>query len=530
MGDDREHAIPVSSVSQLPLGVVIVAAVGIRCWRIPQRSLWFDEAFSWRVATFPIPEMLARTAGDNHPPLHFALLKAWMALWGESEWSLRSLSVVAGAITVVGMFGLLRTVFRHGLVPASSDISISETDKTAPSVEGLALLGAALVAVSIFHIRWSWEARMYTVGTAFAIFSSWSLWRALHAESGRWRNWIAYGLLALAFLYTHYYALFTIAAQTLFAVGFLLCRRRSALADGVRELRGVALSLLIVALGFLPWLPNLLSQRAQVQEAFWARKLQSYSVPLVLYQMFVEPEDPTYSVTANNVATVFTVGVLLALLWRPTAGDWFLFLSATIPFAASVLVTILDTKIFHVRYFLFAHLFVLAAMASVVWKLFANRLERTVVSAGLLVTGVLIYVAFLEKMDIPNRPGVKGATAWIADHRGPAEPVVVCSPLFYFPVLYHLPGRSDCYLFSDGTPVVHYEGGSAVLSEDLITLDGLRDVRSDRVWVINMNGGYWGKRTVPVPAEWRLVEQAVFREAYGVQGQAIVELYETRAT
>ena len=292
---------------------------------------------------------------------------------------------------------------------------------------------------------------------------------------------------------------------------------------------GLGLSLLIVIVGFLPWLPWLLHQRTQIQQAFWARPMEWYSVPLVLYQMFIEPEDATYNATANAIAAIATISVLAILLWRPTAGDWFLFLGVTVPLLGSVLVSLLDTRIFHLRYFLFCHLFLLAALARAVWKLCPNRLERTLVSAWLLVTGAMIAVAFLERLDISNRPGVKGATAWIAQSRRPGEPVVVCSPLFFFSVLYHLPGRADCFLFTDGQPVVHYEGGSAVIPQDLITAESLHTLRTGRVWVVNMDGGHWGTRTVPVPAHWRLTNHVSFLEAYGVQGTAIVDVYETNA-
>ena len=583
------------------LGVVVCAAIGVRCWGITERSLWFDEAFSWRVSTFPYGELIERTGRDNHPPLHFLLLKWWTAAFGESELAIRMLSVVAGAASCVGMFLLVREAFGsttwadENSTPCRMGTPARPSESTGRSAhptddlnsEGLALLAAALVAVSVFQIRWGWEGRMYALGTALATFSSWSLWRALRKPEGGWLAWIIYGILALAFVYTHYYAVLTVAAQVLFAVGYLgRCAwgrttdaneaktphpnplpakpgrgdlivplpaepgrgdmresfptrpGRGDLSEPLslgfaprQRLRwgGLGLSLLIVVVGFLPWTPWLLHQRAQIQQAFWARPLEWESVPLVLYQMFVEPEDATYNATANAIATIATVSVLAVLLWRPTAGDWFLFLGATVPMLGSVLVSLLDTRIFHLRYFLFCHLFLLAVLARAVWKLCPHRLERSLVSAWLLVTGAMIDVAFLERLDILSCPGVKGATAWIAESRRPGEPVVVCSPLFFFPVLYHLPGRSDCFLFSDGQPVVHYEGGSAVMPQDLITTETLSTLRTGRVWVINMDGGHWGTRTVPVPAHWRLTNHATFLEAYGVQGTAIVDVYETHA-
>jgi mannosyltransferase len=133
------------------LGVVLLAAVVLRCRGLAERSLWFDEAFTWRLVSFSWTEMCERIPRDNSPPLYFLLLKAWMALLGDTPTALRSLSVVLGGATVCGTWLFVREAF--GRSARGKEVT---------------LLAAALVALSVFQVRYGWEARPYALGTALA--------------------------------------------------------------------------------------------------------------------------------------------------------------------------------------------------------------------------------------------------------------------------------------------------------------------------------------------------------------------------
>src|SRR5262249_3660530 len=73
------------------LVLVVLAAMVLRGYGLGARSLWFDEAFSWRLAEFPVGELIARVRQDNHTPLYFLLQKSWSVLFGTSEVALRGL-------------------------------------------------------------------------------------------------------------------------------------------------------------------------------------------------------------------------------------------------------------------------------------------------------------------------------------------------------------------------------------------------------------------------------------------------------
>jgi hypothetical protein len=57
------------------LALVSIGAVWLRCYGLTSRTLWLDEAFTWKLVSFPFVEMLRRATEDNSPPLCHA---AWL--------------------------------------------------------------------------------------------------------------------------------------------------------------------------------------------------------------------------------------------------------------------------------------------------------------------------------------------------------------------------------------------------------------------------------------------------------------------
>jgi 4-amino-4-deoxy-L-arabinose transferase-like glycosyltransferase len=212
----------------LGLGAVLLAAAAVRGWGLGTRSVWFDEAYSVFIAQQPlleIPRLLQ--AYDTHPPLHYALLHVWTALFGTGEAAVRLPSVIASVGVVVLTFLLARRL----------------------AGERVGLLAAILIAFSPFQITAAQEARMYPFLTLFGLGGSYALWLAL--EEGRRRQWIAYVLLMALALYTHHFALLLVLAHGVYV---LVVHRR--IATTRTWMRWMAMT----ALAYLPILPVIFTQ------------------------------------------------------------------------------------------------------------------------------------------------------------------------------------------------------------------------------------------------------------------------------
>jgi len=162
----ERHFTPLLVVAGL-LAVVMSLIIGA------SQSVWFDEAYSILLARQPVGDLLHLTAVDTHPPFYYLVLKAWAALFGWSEFALRSLSALAagGAVVTAGL--LVKKLF--GVRAA--------------------LVALLFVAFAPFLLRYGFEIRMYALASLIGIAATYVLLLATEAK-GR-RQWLLYGFYAV---------------------------------------------------------------------------------------------------------------------------------------------------------------------------------------------------------------------------------------------------------------------------------------------------------------------------------------------
>src|SRR5207245_4217993 len=135
----------------------------LRTYLIHLPGIDTNESFSWRLAVSPITNLIQKTATDVHPPAYYLLLKAWISLWGDSVFALRSLSIVFGALSIP--FAYLTV--RHALAVLSNASS-----GFSPNARYAALLAAVLMTVNPAQVQHSRVARMYSFGALLAGITS----------------------------------------------------------------------------------------------------------------------------------------------------------------------------------------------------------------------------------------------------------------------------------------------------------------------------------------------------------------------
>jgi len=168
---------------------------------------------------------------ESAPPLYYALAWLWTQLTGTGEVGLRSLSALAGVVTV----------------PVAYLLGAELRDRRA------GLVAAALVAVNPMLLWYSQEARGYALLALLTALAALCFVRALDG-AGR-RDLVLWGVFSALALATHYFAIFPIA----FEAAWLLWRRRRAALAGIAIVvaAGLALTPLLVhqmALGHAEWI------------------------------------------------------------------------------------------------------------------------------------------------------------------------------------------------------------------------------------------------------------------------------------
>jgi len=458
--------------------VVTGLAVVVRASGINADPLRFNEAFSWRLSRLPVAELVRRTAADFHPPLDYLILKAWTGLVGDSVVALRAPSLAFSSLGVL-------FVYLSGLELLKLDDGRGRA-AGAPSATWAAATAAALAALNAQQVAMGQSARMYALGIALA---GGSLWALLRAINGRGRAaWSAFAVASTLSLYTHNYAIFTVAAH--FAVGGLLIATRARGTDDraatLRDLGRLALAGVVVAVAYAPWMAVLSGQARDVAAGHWIDWPDDRDL---LAELGV------WSVGAGNLGRVelAVVGAILALLLAVAvvrsgrAGAAAIALAAAPWIGCLAAGPIVGRPLYQARYLTFAQLPFFLAIGLGVASL-PGRFARFAVAAALIAT------AALGEWDRPwgPSPGMPAIGAAVADLSGSirsTDLVVVRSPAELDLVRYYLrqvgianPVASAVSLRGRGLGRVSY--GAAIGPGDSLSDHELARPSGRRVWLV----------------------------------------------
>ena len=210
--------------------LILALGLALRFWELDKRSLWHDEGHSLAFVRLPAREMTRALAFDDHPPLYYWALRAWMAAGEGVGWG-RLFSALCSFATLPVAYALARGLAGRG-----------------------AALGAmALLAVSPQAVYYGQELRMYALQSLFTTaMMALGLAALRRPSAARIGSTIVFGVLAC---YTHYFS-------ALFLLGFLAVlpwAGREGEPDAGRGAVRAALGAVLAAALYLPWLPTAMS-------------------------------------------------------------------------------------------------------------------------------------------------------------------------------------------------------------------------------------------------------------------------------
>ena len=498
-------------------GMILVLGLIPRVQRLDEVSFWFDEASSWKMTTFSFAEIWHRAAANVHPPLYYWVLKAWSLVAGDGPAALRLMSAFFGLLTIAGTWLLLSEAAGPLDREPTRDLSIGR---------GPSIVAAMLVALSPLQIDWSVQARMYSLGAALAVFSGWSLLRALRSATSRWRDWACYGILAVLFLYTHHYALFTVASQLLFAFGvgaYRVLHQKSGRGRW-QTLAAASGTSILIGGSLLPWLGPFLQQKEQVAHIYWIGPFR-WEMVAATFAEFLDggkSADPLLGWLAAELALVATLAVLLCGR-TPVRLIAVCFLG---PLVLSVAVSHLFRNVFLARYLLFAHVYLLALMAWGVCRLPIRR-ARWLGPAVVLLAASVVSLQHCQRRELrAEKPGLRSAMIELESVRTRDEPVLVGNPMLHAAVLAYAAQRENIFTIGAAGAFPHYQGTPLMRREEYRTRDWLYGPLPHTVWVVEgvrWNGGTW---TVSMPDAWVAVAEALYPELYGPDCRIVVRRYE----
>ncbi len=233
---------PIGSHKAVAWGIAAASLAGLalRLFMLPHRELTFDEAATAYFAALPWGDLWGAAARlETNPPLFYALasLGARLGLWPEA---LRVVSILPDAATVV-VAGLLAWRLGGGLAGGAA---------------------SWLVACSATLIELSLEARAYSLLGLLGLLAIFLTVNAL--REGRWRWFMALGVVEVLALYTHNVAAIMVGALNGIALACLVGRQ---LGPGIAGRWLAVQGGVLVAWGY--WLPTVLEQLTGRLGKFW---------------------------------------------------------------------------------------------------------------------------------------------------------------------------------------------------------------------------------------------------------------------
>jgi len=290
---------------------VLILALGIRLLGIWSRPIWYDEAFSMLFSEKGLSAMLYGTlaptgigSADIHPLGYYTILWLWMKLVGGSLVTARTLSVLAGLVSVYLVYLIA--------LEASADTDTAR----------LSMLFAALAP---FQIHYAQEIRMYAFMAMWLLLATYAYQRG--ARGGSWKWWGLFSISAALAQYTHHLAAFYLAALAILPV----------LQKNWRVFRAMILAGIGALILYSPWLIQLPAQFTKVQNSYWvARPDFSKLFTLLLVYITNTPlPAPLIAFALAIVLIIMVIGIIQTIRYnRQTntgAGNWLLYLSFVPP-------------------------------------------------------------------------------------------------------------------------------------------------------------------------------------------------------
>jgi Dolichyl-phosphate-mannose-protein mannosyltransferase len=218
---DNQARLPTALIGAL----TILLAAALLITGLNTFSMWFDEirmllpALAWE----PL-DLSTWVFRPGHPPLYFVLLRGWIVVAGQADYTLRLLSLMTGVVTVAVIIRIGRDLSRGLFVGTAAGLLFAAMGMVRYYVHethNYALLMLACMVLLFFYIRW---------------------W----AHPGRRAYMIGSVLATAGVMYTHYYGVYFILALNLFV-----------LIAGWRRVRDIVRWIgfqMLAAVLYIPWL------------------------------------------------------------------------------------------------------------------------------------------------------------------------------------------------------------------------------------------------------------------------------------
>ncbi len=237
-------------------------------------GLWFDECYSVNMGSSSIDEILNSTqTSDPNPPLYLILLHYWMVVFGDSEYGVRLLSVIASSLSASVLF-LFCVRFLNWQTSIFASIMFFTSN-------------------DLYY--YAQEARAFSLVILFVILSNY-FYLSIFKNPKIWKAFFLGACNAIIF-YLHIIATFNMVAQLLCLPFILVSLQKSnAIKDNPsfsfnvsvakKKLLCYLVSIVVFVISLQPWADRLVKMMDNEGKTWWVGKPNFDDFKYAIYELF----------------------------------------------------------------------------------------------------------------------------------------------------------------------------------------------------------------------------------------------------
>ena len=369
------------SMKQYHIFVLVIGSILILL-SVLHTNIWFDEAYSVKMAENSFVDIWKIGSHDVHPVFYYFLLHIVFLIFGKSILAYRIFS----SLCIIGVGILGYTLIRKDFG------------------EKVGLYYSILALFLPFAATYSSEIRMYTlglfIGTIFSVYA----YRIYNNKEFVLKDYVIFGVSSILLCYTHYYGLVFAGVLNFILLVYLIAKRNA-------KKKGLKTFLIIAAIQialYLPWLMVFISQLNNVSHGFWI----SLSFPNTLYEVLSTQFRGNLSLTFGLIYSVVIIVYLLYRLismiknrneekdsYKPALLSFLLYLAIVL---LVYVVSVIMQPILVYRYLLVISSLMIFAISYVLGKDNNKVISFIIISGVFIISAINYYYIINENYDESN--------------------------------------------------------------------------------------------------------------------------------
>jgi hypothetical protein len=379
--------------------IILIAAavlgVLLRVLPIWTRQTWYDENFTIILARLPLPDLIAATAGDVHPPLWYLI--CWIpAHLGLPGWAICRLPALLASLGSLYVFWL---VVQYFYFPTNR-------------MQVIAFVLFAMLPAQIYYAQ---EGRQYSLLSLLVLLAFLFVMK---------QKYLGLIIVTTAMLYLHNYGMFYAAA-----IG-LMC-----LATNFPIYKKIKLTAALTLAGFLflPWLMLLFLQMAEIQGSYWMINFTFGSVLSDIAHSFWSKSTSLPATLINFAVFWGTLGAAVIWILRRPLVFWYrpILIMTFVPPLLAILVSLIWQPVMLFRALVPISPFLVLLVMDPLDVLFENRRQTYLVAFFVLPALITNLVSTSLRFLWPDTDLEAQVIDYIAEHYQPGDVIYHNSDGFF---------------------------------------------------------------------------------------------------